>query len=160
MGYSASKTLIYGVKVHEDVARQIVENDWDEDNEYGFSQPEGLNIFMPLRQERLDVGWVQKTPMSSYNGHRKVYHDDLVFNLVLMADGVDFRIHPSSEYEEGFDHYFGIKVASYDDDLSEFLKNEVPAEAVERFDALALAVLKKYGVENVSASYHVVVQTS
>lgn len=156
MGYAATDIVLYGVEISEDVAQKIFENELNED--YEFSQPDDSFFYRQVLEHSRER-YPQRQPVSPYKAHCSGIGSS-VFYLDLLSDGTDSRIE-TNKFDPGYNHFFGIYIASkgyaYSDDIKYFIRN-TPKEAVELFNRLALPILQKYGVEDISPDIQLVNQ--
>lgn len=145
MGYQMTKILIYGIQIPELAAKRLQEKFSPEDGCFFIKSKKSFS--RKLGEYSISKGETQNYPITPYKQHDDGQEE--VFHPTLISDGTDSRIH-SLEYDEGFDHYVGIFIASngygYLDKVNYFLKNP-PPEAVIAFNEDLLPILKTLNVE-------------
>jgi hypothetical protein len=143
MGYAQTTIIAYGIKIDEETAQQIYENEFNEDGEF-----EDVSLYQNIHYRKAYGGSNQQNePATPYS-----QHDDgsgsTVFYPEMWSNGTDSRIE-SLRFNEGNQHYLGIYIASrgygYSDDINFFKK--APQEAIQSFETGIRPLMEKYGIK-------------
>lgn len=157
MGYAATNILIYGVAVDEQTAKALFENEYDEETGE-FKEEHTPKLIFSRPQHPHPRSTPAKYPISPYK-HDNGFNS-CVFDLTLRNIGT----HSAAEnntFEPGYEHYFGIYVASngyaYQDDEVSFIRN-IPPEVIANFEEKVLPLMEKYNIQG-EADIHIINQT-
>jgi hypothetical protein len=147
MSYESTMVVLYGIKISEEIARKIYENEFDKAEGTFKNQDMYKNVlFRRLSQNQNNEG-KQLTPVSPYKHHCEGT-DSFVFYPKMWADNVDSRTN-SLIYQPTRQHYLGIYVGSngyaYKDKILHFIRKP-PREAIQNFQDCIRPLMSKYNI--------------
>lgn len=152
MGYAATNTIIYGVKLTTERVQKIFEKEIKEAEEKDECIGDHFYKIIPNSDLICEP--------NSYRPEDRRY-DRKRFYVKMLTPDADSRINNLAFDPEVSDiHYFGIYCATngyaYSDNIKEYLIN-TPDKAKENFDKYVLPILAKHGIET-SPETHIVLQ--
>ena len=149
MGYASTSIVVYGVKIGEDVAKKIYEEEFDK-NEGMFKDDNFYNgIYfrkLPIGNGNIN-GHQQLTPVTPYKHHGEGT-DSFVFYPKMWAGEADSRV-DCLIYEPMKQHYLGIFIGSngyaYNDKILHLIRKP-PKEAIKNFEDCLRSLMNKYRI--------------
>lgn len=171
MGYASTDVIVYGVPVSEEIAEKLyqrfVGKEFLDDNEEQENPNFTGDFYIPNTEHlfyfrKLYEGdkHTQQEPITPYKQHSTGGINSHIFYPTLISEGTDSRI-DNLIFDSGYQHYFGIYVASkgygYYDEIKSFIR-KTPQEAIDNFNQAILPILKEYHVD-IEPDTHIVNQT-